>query len=99
MKLADIGKVNHLVADLGEIDGLIHTASSAEAAAFQLLVEAPGEASLKMSSEGASTTHARGTAVSDGFLEQLKALAVAELHARRDAVLAELMTLGVDTTG
>jgi hypothetical protein len=98
MKLADIDEVNHLVSELGEINGLIHTAEVAEPATFQLFIEAPGEASLKMSSEGAATSHARGTAVSDAFLTKLKDLAVAELRGRRDAVLAQLGALGVDTS-
>ena len=99
MKLADIGKVNHLVAALADINGLIETAEAAEPATFQLLIEAPGDASFKMSAEGASTSHSRGTEVSADFLASLKRLAVAELHARRDIVLQDLGSLGVDTAG
>jgi hypothetical protein len=98
MKLADIDKVTHLIADLGEINSLIATAEAAEPATFQLLIEAPGDASFKMSAEGASTSHSRGTGVSAGFLASLKKLAVAELRARREVVLKDLTALGVDTS-
>jgi hypothetical protein len=97
MKLSDIDKVNHLVAALADINGLIGTAETAEPAAFQLLIEAPGDASFKMSAEGASTSHSRGTEVSNGFLASLKDLAVAELRARREIVLRDLGALGVET--
>ena len=97
MKLTDIDNVNHHIADLGEINSLITTAEAAEPATFQLLIEAPGDASFKMSAEGASTAHSRGTDVSAGFLDSLKALAVSELRAKRETVLNELTALGVDT--
>ena len=97
MKLSDIDKVNHLVAALADINGLIGTAEAAEPVAFQLLIEAAGDASFKMSAEGASTSHSRGTEVSTGFLASLKDLAVAELRARREVVLRDLGALGVDT--
>jgi hypothetical protein len=64
---------------------------------YQLLIEAPGDASFKMSAEGASTAHSRGTGVSDSFLSSLKQLAIAELRAKRDTVLKDLAALGVDT--
>jgi hypothetical protein len=98
MKLTDIDKVNHLIADLSDINGLITTAEAAEPDVYQLLIEAPGDASFKMSAEGASTSHSRGTGVSGGFLASLKELAVAELKARREIVLKGLATLGVDTS-
>ena len=97
MKLADIDKVNHLVTALADINGLIGTAEAAEPTTFQLLIEAPGDASFKMSAEGASTSHSRGTEVSTGFLASLKQLAVAELRGRREVVLRDLSSLGVDT--
>jgi hypothetical protein len=97
MKLADIGKVNHLIAALADISSLIDTAEAAEPATFQLLIEAPGDASFKMSAEGASTSHSRGTEVSADFLASLKRLAVEELHGRRNIVLQDLGSLGVDT--
>jgi hypothetical protein len=99
MKLADIDKVNHLIADLAEINSLIATAEAAEPSSFELLIDAPGDASFKMSAEGASTAHSRGTGVSVAFLASLKKLAVGELRARRDVVLKDLAGLGVETAG
>jgi hypothetical protein len=98
MKLTDIDKVNHLNSDLGEINSLIDTADAAEPAMFELVIEAPGDASFKMSAEGASTSHSRGTGVSAGFLANMKKLAVAELRARREIVPKDLTALGVDTS-
>ena len=99
MKLADLDKVNHLAAALRDIEGLIRMAETAGPDAFQLFIEAPGDASLKMSAEGASTTHSNGIGVSADFLARLKGLAIAELHARRAAAMAELAGLGVDAAG
>src|SRR5882724_318083 len=98
MKLADIDKVNHLVSALTDIRALIHRAEQAEPSMFQLFLEAGGDASLKMSKEGASTSHSGGVSVSDGFLENLRELALGELRTKRDGILAELSELGVDTT-
>jgi hypothetical protein len=98
MKLSNLEKVNHLVAGLAEIRSLIGTAETAEPATYQLLIEAPGDASFKMSAEGASTSHSRGTDVSAAFLSGLKKLAIAELREKRDTVLQELTALGVDTS-
>src|SRR5450755_93428 len=97
MKLSDIEKVNHLVAALADVDSLIQTAEAAEPAMLQLLIEAPGDASFRMSFEGSSTAHSRGTDVSADFLASLKTLAAAELRAKRETVLRELASLGVDT--
>jgi hypothetical protein len=96
MKLADIDKVNHLVTDLKEMRSLIHVAEQAEPAMFQLFIESGGDSSLRMSSEGASTSHAGGVAVSVAFLGRLKELALEELRAKRDAIVKELEALGVD---
>lgn len=96
MKLTDIDRVNHLVAELADINALIETAEHAENTAFQVFIEAPGDAGLRMSSEGASTTHARGIDVSESFLGKVKQLAIAELQSRRKGILAELTALGVD---
>jgi hypothetical protein len=97
MKLADLDKVNHLVRELAEIRSLIRVAEKADLAMFQLFIESTGDSSIKMSKEGASTAHSGGIAVSDAFLKRLRQLALEELHARRDAILAELNALGVDT--
>ncbi len=99
MKLEDIDKVNHLIAELGEINGQMRTAETAATAAYQLFIEAPGDGSLRMSAEGESTTHSRGTAVTEAFLGKLKELAVMELRARRKLVMGDLAALGVDTSG
>jgi hypothetical protein len=99
MKLADIDKVNHLVSGLSEMRSLIHVAEKAEPQMFQLFIESAGDSSLRMSSEGASTAHAGGVAVSPAFLEKLRNLALEELRGKRDATLAELAALGVDTKG
>ena len=98
MKLADIDKVNHLVSTLEDMRSLIRRAEQADPSMFQLFIEAGGDASMKMSQEGASTSHSGGVAVSEGFLEQLRALALGELRAKRDGILAELSGLGVDTS-
>ncbi len=97
MKLTDIDKVNHLVTALQDMRSLIHTAEKAEPSMFQLLIESGGDASLKMSLEGASTSHSGGVAVSESFLKSLRQLALDELHAKRDVILADLAALGVDT--
>jgi hypothetical protein len=97
MKLADIDKVNHLVAALAEMRQLIHVAEQADPAVFQLFIESTGDSSLKMSSEGASTAHSGGVAVSSAFLTKLRELALQELHEKRDTILTELAALGVDT--
>ena len=96
MKLQDLERVNHLVSELKDIRDLITMAERADASAFQLFIEAPGDASLRLSREGASTTHSRGVTASDGFLGNLKQLAVVELISHRDRTLAELQGLGVD---
>ncbi len=97
MKLADIDRVNHLVTELDDVKSLIAMAARAEGNAYQVVIAAPGDSSLHMSEEGASTTHSRGIAVSPGFLAQVKQLAVAELQSRQQGILAELSALGVDT--
>ena len=97
MKLSDIDRVNHLVSELEDVKALITMAERAEDNAYQVVIEAPGDSSLHMSEEGASTTHSRGISVSAGFLAQVKQLAVAELQSHQQAILAELSALGVDT--
>ena len=96
MKLADLDRVNHLVTDLEDMRRLQTMAEAAEPGAFQLFIEAPGDSSLRMSLEGASTTHSRGLSATEAFLLALKNLAVAELRERRQSVLTELRGLGVD---
>ena len=97
MKLEDLERVNRLVDELKEMKALIGMAERAEPPAFQVFIEAPGDASLKMSAEGATTSHANGVVVSAGFLADVKRLAVAELRAHERKLLDELRQLGVDT--
>lgn len=97
MKLTDIERLNHLVAELDDIKSLIATAGRAESSAYQVYIDAPGDTGLRMSEEGASTSHSRGIGVSSAFLAKVKDLAVAELQSRQQAILAELTALGVDT--
>jgi ribosomal protein L29 len=99
LKLRDIEKVNHLVAELAELRTRAAMAEQAEPALYQLFIEAPGDASLRMSKEGASSPHSGGVTVSDGFLARLKQLAEAELKEQVESVLASLAALGVDTSG
>jgi hypothetical protein len=49
-----------------------------------------------MSSEGAASTHYKGFSASPDFLRRLQLLAVEELNARKQAIIAELAALGVD---
>lgn len=97
MKLADIDKVNHLVTELADVKELIGMAERAESGAYQVFIEAPGDSSLRMSQEGSSKAHSQGIGVSSGFLDQVKRLAINELQARRQSIMAELTELGVDT--
>ena len=97
MQLRDLERVNHLVAELDDVKALIAMAERAEPSGYQVFIEAPGDASLKMSAEGATTSHSRGIATSPGFLADVRRLAVAELHAREQGILAELNGLGVET--
>jgi hypothetical protein len=98
MKLADIDRVNHLVNELKEMRALIRAAEEAEPSRFELFIESGGESSLRMSAEGASTSHAGGVAVSPAFLDRLRELALAELRGKREGLLTELKALGVDTS-
>ena len=97
MKLDDLDRVNHLVRQLAEVRGHIGMADRAEAGAYQVFIEAPGDSSLKMSTEGATTAHANGVAVSPAFLADVKRLAGAELRRREQEILQELRSLGVET--
>jgi len=97
MQLRDLERVNHLVGELDDLKTLIGLAERAEPAGYQVFIEAPGDASLKMSAEGATTSHSRGLAVSAGFLADVKRFAIAELRTRQQAILNELRTLGVET--
>ena len=96
MKIEDIDKVNHLIAELNGMKELIAHAARADPADYELYVKLPGDASVRMSSEGASSTHDSGFSASPEFLGKLQQLAVEELDARRRAIIAELAALGVE---
>ncbi len=96
MKIKDVERINHLLAELKDIQELIAHAERAEPGAFELFVELPGDASIKMSEEGASSSHYEGYSASRAFVERLKTLALEELRTRQRAIEQELAKLGVE---
>ncbi len=96
MKIQDIDKVNHLIVELNGMKELIGHAERADPGDCELFIKLPGDASIRMSSEGAASTHYEGFSASPEFLGKLQRLAVEELDARRRAIVAELATLGVE---
>jgi hypothetical protein len=96
MKIQDIDKVNHLIEELRGIRELITHAKAAEPSACELFIKLPGDSSIRMSSEGAASTHYEGYSVTPDFLRKLQRLAVEELDARRLGIIAELAALGVE---
>jgi hypothetical protein len=96
MKIQDIDKVNHLIAELNSMKELIGHADRADPADCELFIKLPGDASIRMSSEGAASTHYEGFSASPDFLGKLQRLAVDELDARRRGIIAELAALGVE---
>jgi hypothetical protein len=96
MKIKDVERINHLLGELKQLQELIGHAAKAEPGDFELFVELPGDASIKMSAEGGSSTHYEGFSASIPFLEQLKVLALEEVRARQLAIEAELAKLGVE---
>lgn len=96
MKLEDIDKVNHLVAELNAVKELIAHAERAEPVDCELFIKLPGDASINMSNEGASSTHYLGFSASPEFLARLRKLAIDEFDAKRRGILAELAALGVE---
>ena len=61
-----------------------------------MFIKLPGDASIRMSSEGAASTHYEGFSASPDFLHKLQRLAVEELDARRRGIIADLAALGVE---
>ena len=96
MKIKDVEQINHLLGELRNMQELMSHAAKAEPADFELFVELPGDASIKMSAEGGSSTHYEGFSASPGFLAQLKALALEEMRARQRGIEADLTKLGVE---
>lgn len=96
MKIQDIDRVNHLIAQLTSMKELIGHAERADPGDCELFIKLPGDASIRMSSEGAASTHYEGFSASPDFLNKLHRLAVDELDARRRGIVAELAVLGVE---
>ncbi len=96
MKLKDIDRVNHLIAELGGVKELLALAERADPGDVKLFIQGPGDASIEMSAEGVESTHYRGFSATPAFLDQLKHLALGEIAARRKAIVGELAGLGVE---
>jgi hypothetical protein len=96
MKIQDIDKVNHLITELNAMKELIGHAQRADPTDCELFIKMPGDASMRLSSEGAASTHYQGFAASVEFLRRLQQLAVEELDGRRRGIIAELAALGVE---
>jgi len=96
MKIEDIDKVNHLIAELNGVKELVTHAERAEPVDFELFIKLPADASIRMSSEGAASAHYSGFVASSEFLASLQRVAIEELDARRRAIIAELAALGVE---
>jgi hypothetical protein len=96
MKVSDIDKVNHLIAELNGVKELVTHAEHADPADFELFIKLPGDSSIRMSNEGAASAHYSGFVASTVFLASLQRVAIEELDARRRGIIAELAALGVE---
>ena len=96
MKIQDIDKVNHLIAELNGMKELIGHAQHAAPADCELFIKLPGDASIRISSEGAASTHYEGFTASPEFLRRLQSLALEEFDVRRRRIIGELAALGVE---
>ena len=96
MKIEDIDKVSHLIGELAGMKQLIAHAEHAAPADCELFIKLPGDSSINMSSEGASSTHYMGFSASPEFLARLKQIAIEEFGAKRQAIIAQLAALGVE---
>jgi hypothetical protein len=96
MKVSDIEKVNHLIAELNGVKELVAHAQRAEPADFEMFIKLPGDSSIRMSSEGAASAHYSGFVASPAFLASLQRVAIEELDARRRGIITELAALGVE---
>jgi hypothetical protein len=96
MKIGDLDRVNHLIAELNSIKQLIDHAEKVDPVDYELFINLPGDASVRMSNEGAASTHYQGYAVPPDFLRKLQELALEEFNTRRRGIIAELTTLGVE---
>ena len=64
MKIQDIDKVNHLIGELNGMKELIAHAERADPADCELFIKLPGDSSIRLSSEGAASTHYQGFSAS-----------------------------------
>ena len=96
MKIKDVEQINHLLGELKAVQELIAHAERAGPGNFELFIELSGDASIKMSEEGSSSTHYEGFSASPALLERLKALALEELRSRQRRVEKDLAKLGVE---
>jgi hypothetical protein len=97
MKIKDVERINGLLKSREEVSELIARVARAEPADCQLMIERGGDGSIKLSEEGADSTHFQGYPVSVAFLGRLKALALEELGARRAGIEGDLAAMGVET--
>jgi hypothetical protein len=96
MKIKDVERINDLLKTRAAVVELIARVERAEPGDFELMVERGGDGSIRLSEEGADSTHFQGWPVSVGFLARLKVLALEELDARRAAVERDLAAMGVE---
>jgi hypothetical protein len=96
MKIQDIERVNHLVAELNGLKELMGHAEHAEPSDYELFIKLPGDASIRLSNEGSASTHYAGFSASPEFLVRLQQLAIEELDTKRRGIIAELAALGVE---
>ncbi len=96
MKIKDVAAVNQLIGRLEDVQKMIAAATHAEADDFELFIERPGDGSVRMSAEGASSTHFQGFESSTTFLEGLRQLALREFREREAAIRGELAAMGVE---
>lgn len=75
---------------------LISHSERSEPTDFEVFIKLPGDASIRMSSEGAASSHYAGFSASTDFLGRLQNLAIEELDRRRRDIMAELAQLGVE---
>ena len=75
---------------------LIGHAERADPGDCELFIKLPGDASIRMSSEGAASTHYEGFSLRRISCTSCSRLAVDELDARRRGIIAELAALGVE---
>jgi hypothetical protein len=96
MRIQDIDTVNHLIGELNGMKELIAHTQRADPSDCELFIKLAGDSSIRISSEGAASTHYQGFSASPEFLRRLQLLAVEELESRRRGIIGELAALGVE---